>query len=330
MKSYKWFFGGGVVRDWLYKMRLRINKSATIKFYMESEKSFNPKPEKPSVLYHASRNAEIDVFEPSIGKRRDELEGAQIFATPSKAMTTIFLVETDDSWTQSGSMDGTPFMVISDKERFSQLDTGGYIYSLPSDSFDTNLEKGLRELEYTSTEPVTPNEREFVPSALQAMLENGVNVYFVDKETWHAMQESDDDGESILKSLAPEKLEIKKSIQLTSEPLSELIRNGESLDFRLDQEAWQGLKVGDYLEFWEDFSGWQTEPTDDARKAVAKIEHIFKAPTFPELFDSIESDFSRLGDKDELLSGLRNWWSEDKEVNEGVLAFHIRLVKQTQ
>lgn len=297
---------------------------------MESEQSFNPKPEKPPVLYHASKSADIDVFEPRIGKRRDELEGAQVFATPSKAVATMFLVETDRSWVDSGAMDSTPFIVISDKERFSQLDTGGYIYSLPSDSFDTDLEKGLRELEYTSTEPVTPNQKEFVPSALQAMIENGVSVYFVDKETWQAMQDSDDDGESILKSLTPEKLEIKKSIQLTSEPLSELIQNGESLDFRLDQEAWQGLRAGDYVEFWEDFSGWQTEPTEDARKVVARIEHIFKAPTFPELFDKIESDFSRLGNKDELLSGLRNWWSVDKEVDEGVLAFHIRLIKQTQ
>ena len=118
-------------------------------------------------------------------------------------------------------------------------------------------------------------------------------------------------------------IEIKKSIQLTSKPLEELLRNGDSLDFRLDQEAWRNLKEGDYIEFWEDFTGWQKEPTSDARKVVVKIEHIYKAPSFKELFEIIERDPSRLGDKEELLSGLRSWWSEEKETKEGVLAFHV-------
>jgi ASC-1-like (ASCH) protein len=122
-------------------------------------------------------------------------------------------------------------------------------------------------------------------------------------------------------------MEIKKSIQLTTEPLEELLKNGESLDFRLDQEAWQELKVGDYIEFWEDFTGWQKEPTENARKAVVKIEHIYIAPTFKELFDVIEKEFTRLGDKDNLLENLRSWWSEEKEVSEGVLAFHVILAE---
>jgi hypothetical protein len=52
-------------------------------------------------------------------------------------------------------------------------------------------------------------------------------------------------------------MNIKKSIQLTTEPLEELLKNGESLDFRLDQAVWQELQIGDYIEFWEDFTGWQ-------------------------------------------------------------------------
>jgi len=122
-------------------------------------------------------------------------------------------------------------------------------------------------------------------------------------------------------------MHIKKSIQLTTDPLEELIKNGESVDFRLDQEVWQELKTGDYIEFWEDFTGWQKEPTEDARKVIVKIEHIYKAPTFKELFDVIEKEFARLSDKEDLLSGLRSWWSEDKEVDEGVLAFHVKVVK---
>ena len=118
-------------------------------------------------------------------------------------------------------------------------------------------------------------------------------------------------------------MEIKKSIQLTTEPLEELLRSGESIDFRLDQEAWEDLAEGDYIEFWEDHTGWQTEPVADARRAVVRIKRIYRAPTFRELFSLIEEDLSRLGNKDELLSGLRSWWSEEKEQKEGVLAFHV-------
>jgi hypothetical protein len=121
-------------------------------------------------------------------------------------------------------------------------------------------------------------------------------------------------------------MDIKKSIQLTTAPLEELLEKGESIDFRLDEAAWQGLGVGDYVEFWEDFTGWQKEPTDKSRQVIARIEHIYKAPSFRELFDLIESDAARLGDKDELLTGLCCWWSEDKETTEGVLAFHVVVV----
>jgi ASC-1-like (ASCH) protein len=118
---------------------------------------------------------------------------------------------------------------------------------------------------------------------------------------------------------------IKKSIQLTTSPLTELIEQGESIDFRLDEAAWQGLEVGDYIEFWEDFTGWQKVATADARRVVVCIKHIYKASSFQELFGIIEGDITRLGDKDELLDGLRSWWSEDKETTEGVLAFHVTV-----
>ena len=101
------------------------------------------------------------------------------------------------------------------------------------------------------------------------------------------------------------------------------MKKGESIDFRLDEEAWRDLHVGDNIEFWEDFTGWQKEPTDASRHVVVRIEHIYKAPSFREIFDIIEQDSARLGDKDELLSGLRSWWSEEKETSKGVLAFHV-------
>lgn len=160
-----------------------------------------PKFEKPTELYHASRNPDIDVFEPREGKHRGYNEGAQIFATPSKAMAAVFLVETDDSWTQSGLKDGIPYIIISDRERFEALDKGGVIYSLSSDTFKTDSKKGLGEFEYTSADAVKPSAKEVFDSALDAMISHGVKVYFVDRETFEAIQSAPDNGEEIVSNL---------------------------------------------------------------------------------------------------------------------------------
>ena len=170
---------------------------------MESERNFVPRFEKPDILFHASRNAALTIFEPRSEKTRDANEGPRIFATPSRAMASIFLVDTDDSWTESGAMDGIPYIVISDEKRFRASDTGGAIYALPSTTFETDPEKGLRELEWTSAETVTPIEKEDIPSALADMLKHGVRVYFVNKETFNEIQNAPDHGESIVKSLTP-------------------------------------------------------------------------------------------------------------------------------
>ncbi|MFP4402380.1 MAG: hypothetical protein ACLFPL_04055 [Candidatus Nanoarchaeia archaeon] len=83
-------------------------------------------------------------------------------------------------------------------------------------------------------------------------------------------------------------MEIKKLIQSTTEPLEELIENGESVDFRLDEECWRDLRVADYIEYWEDFTGWDTEPSPQSRRVVAQIHEIINASTFTELVETCE------------------------------------------
>ena len=160
--------------------------------------------EKPSVLYHGSSNKEIERVEPSAKKVRDGAEGPKIFATPDKRMASVFIVGVDDSWENSGQHNGVPYMVISDRERFSALDHGGTIYHLPSDSFTSDSEKGLGELEWASNEPVQPTHKEEHELALEAMLNHGVQVYFVDKATYDAFRSAPDHGLSILRTTTSE------------------------------------------------------------------------------------------------------------------------------
>lgn len=156
--------------------------------------------DKPPAVYHGSSNRNIERFEPRSEKVRDPLEGPKVFATSDKRMASVFIVGADDSWANSGMHNGVPYIIISDRERFEKLDEGGVIYHLPSDTFETDPNKGLGEIEWTSSESVEPNHKEEHQSAVEAMLEHGVQVYFVAPETYEAWKTAPDHGLSILKS----------------------------------------------------------------------------------------------------------------------------------
>ena len=99
---------------------------------------FNPKKEskeKPSFLYHASPNSNIEEFEPRNKTTRNKDEGPKIFATPSREVASIFLVPTDDSWAGSGNFGGAWYFFCNNEERFKKLDKGSTLYQLSSDGF---------------------------------------------------------------------------------------------------------------------------------------------------------------------------------------------------
>ncbi|HEU5114222.1 MAG TPA: hypothetical protein VFT82_00470, partial [Candidatus Paceibacterota bacterium] len=78
--------------------------------------------ERPKILYHGSSLGDIEIFEPRAKTVRDEKEGPVVFATPDKAYATLFLVESDDSWTQKVNFEGVHTIVISDRERYEKAD----------------------------------------------------------------------------------------------------------------------------------------------------------------------------------------------------------------
>lgn len=139
--------------------------------------------EKPPILFHASIEGEIDEFEPRMKSYRDLNEGKVVFATPDYALATMFLIRAHDGWALKGRRNDVFYNIISDEERYRKIDTGSFIYSLPSDNFKCDLNKGMGECEWTSDLPVKPVNKIFIPSAIDAMLQNGVQVFFTNKET---------------------------------------------------------------------------------------------------------------------------------------------------
>lgn len=155
---------------------------------------------KPKVLYHASQNRNIRKLEPKAESIRDKNEGPVVFATPDKAEASKFLVPSDDSWTRKMRFGNVHVHVISNKKRYEEKDKGGTIYHLDPNTFEHDETKGTHT-EWTSNVTVTPAGREDFESGLQAQMKLGVQVYFVDKETFNKIASSKDHGNLIIRNL---------------------------------------------------------------------------------------------------------------------------------
>ena len=133
-----------------------------------------------------------------------------MFASDDLASVTRFSVPADDSWTQISSFDGVHTMIISNEERFRLMDKGGAIYSLPSDNFSVE-DKEQHPDEWTSKKAIQPTEKIEFDSALDAMLDHKVQVYFTDKDTLTKIQMAEDHGQGILRTLKSENEKLGKN-----------------------------------------------------------------------------------------------------------------------
>lgn len=108
--------------------------------------------------------------------------------------------------TQKGTHNGMPVVIIRNRNHFLKKDKGGALYKLSSEKFENDPERPFGKHEWTSDETVDPLEKEEFESSLTAMLEKGVQVYFVDKKTFYKYKYSEkgQDGYDILKKMQSE------------------------------------------------------------------------------------------------------------------------------
>ena len=159
--------------------------------------------EKPPVLFHASTKNDIETFEPRAETKPAPEDGPAIFATHDKAYATAFLTKWDDSWVQLSKFNETVVMIISDHDRFVEADKGGTLYEMPSENFE-NAPLGENHLEWKSVEKIKPTKATAFTSALDTMIENGVQVYFVSADEFKKIKSATNQGLSILKELQSE------------------------------------------------------------------------------------------------------------------------------
>jgi len=135
---------------------------------------------KPGKFYHGSSNREIEELEPRRISQRKKGEGDLLFASPDIACATMFLVRIYDDESKIGFSEGIYYIVIADKAKFLELDKGGTVYVLPDANF--TCDPNQWKMEWATKEKVIPESKIHFDSALRAMVENGVKVYFIDRE----------------------------------------------------------------------------------------------------------------------------------------------------
>ncbi|MBT4722811.1 DUF4202 family protein [Candidatus Falkowbacteria bacterium] len=239
---------------------------------MEGEQHFSPeKKERPRFLYHASANKGIESFEPRAENVRDPEEGPVVFATPDFALATTFLVsEANDRWTQIGKINDIPYMVIVSKETFLEHDKGGSIYKFSSDGFTSHPDKGMGDDEWVSKDSATPIEKIDIESALEAMIENGVQVFFVEKNTFSKIKDSADKS-SVLKTLESENQRQGKNVVEFKEPKENTAEafKSELLEILRTSRLPQSLKHAEGVLKWVK----QLKPDSDLAMELASLGH---------------------------------------------------------
>lgn len=146
-------------------------------------------------LFHGSPDRSIKIFEPRAIHVRSKDEGPVVFATPYIQNAAIFLNRWSDDWATSGSFasgnKSVFYFICSDKERFLKEDNGGAIYVLPSENFVCNrYSKWHPHSEWTSSVPVRPFHKFEFAKTFDAMMNLGVQVFFVDVETYKKFMQS--------------------------------------------------------------------------------------------------------------------------------------------
>ena len=164
---------------------------------------------KPRIVYHGSPIKNLSLIKPNQGHMRDENEGAVIFASPDMGFASIFMSQHDDSWTGIGYFGAEEhyYFVCKDKVRFMKEDNGGAIYALPSDGFVSRANIGMRGSEWTNNKPIKPLYKFDFSSTLEAMINLGIQVFFMDESVFEKFSNAD----------YPEQREILASLQSENE-----------------------------------------------------------------------------------------------------------------
>lgn len=171
------------------------------------------KNKKPKILYHGSIVRDIKQFEPRISKGYGEKFGPLVYATHDFATAVVFTMNAKSSW-HTGVSNGVAYVVITDpREEFVKNDKGGMVYVFANKGFKVDPKRGMGKFEWASKNTVVPIDVVDVASSMQTMIDEGIQVYFVDKTKLDEIESAKDHGLHIIKDLVSENMKLGKNVK---------------------------------------------------------------------------------------------------------------------
>ena len=171
-------------------------------------------PSHPRLFFHGS-GEKLDYLEPKSISTRNDNEGDVVFATSYLSYAVLFTLALPREGSvlsiRLRSFDHGPHIVLcNNKEAWLKYDTGGYVHVVSSDSFYVDLgflgttrgewmsqsynpEWGSLA-EWVSKEKVPVLHDFKIDNTLEALLSLGVQLFFVDEDTFKSYQQIKDDS----------------------------------------------------------------------------------------------------------------------------------------
>ncbi|MBI4158158.1 MAG: hypothetical protein HY505_00855 [Candidatus Yanofskybacteria bacterium] len=136
---------------------------------------------KPQKLYHGSSSEIKGSLQPVLKQDSpDHIHTrASVFATERIDIASLFMFPFKENIASIGFEEGTAFICVwGTPEEFKVKNRGGYLYTLPVDTF----EKVGKEYEWQSFESINPLEVKKYDSVIDGILSCGAKVYFINDE----------------------------------------------------------------------------------------------------------------------------------------------------
>ncbi|MDO8495139.1 MAG: hypothetical protein Q7S32_01240 [bacterium] len=155
------------------------------------------------ILYHGSPHKIAGELKPVLKhSTSDHIHDLPaVFATERIDVASLFMFPVEVIHSIGFEQDIAYICIWGTSEEFLPKDKGGFVYRLPSTSF----EKIGKKYEWQSFEEVTPGEVIEFPSVIAGMIESGVQVYFINNEmTFDKIVAEKDNRAPILRELISE------------------------------------------------------------------------------------------------------------------------------
>jgi hypothetical protein len=117
----------------------------------------------------------------------DKYIGDFVFATENKRLALMYLAPKGFSTLMNPKLPNPNIVVCGEAENVIKKDKGGSLYVLDGKSFRETPQEGLSDYEMVSLKPVVPLEEIDYPGVINALLEEGISVYFTDESTFNSL-----------------------------------------------------------------------------------------------------------------------------------------------